>query len=67
LRGDAKSRNEALQIQRRNGVINANEWRELDDLNPRTDEGGSAYIVEANMAIDDGKLENAQKTPPKAP
>jgi len=67
LRGDAKSRNEALQIQRRNGVINANEWRELDDLNPRTDAGGSSYIVEANMAIDDGKLENAQKTPPKTP
>jgi HK97 family phage portal protein len=67
LRGDAKSRNEALQIQRRNGVINANEWRELDDLNPRTDEGGRAYIVEANMAIDDGKLENGQKTAPKAP
>ena len=66
LRGDAKSRNEALQIQRRNGVISANEWRELDDMNPRTDEGGKAYITEANMKIDDGKPpegpENAPKT-----
>jgi len=49
LRGDAKSRNEALQIQRRNGVISANEWRQLVDLNPRTDAGGDEYIVERNM------------------
>lgn len=54
LRGDAKSRAEALQIQRRNGVINANEWRELEDMNPRTDDGGDGYIVEANMRPDDG-------------
>ena len=51
LRGDAKSRAEALQIQRRNGVINANEWRALEDRNPREDEGGDEYIVESNMTI----------------
>jgi HK97 family phage portal protein len=49
LRSDAKSRAEALQIQRRNGVINANEWRAIEDMNPRTDEGGDDYIVESNM------------------
>ena len=54
LRGDAKSRNEALQIQRRNGVINANEWRALQDMNPRPDEGGDEYIVEQNMRPNDG-------------
>lgn len=54
LRGDAKSRAEALQIKRRNGVINANEWRELEDMNPREDEGGDEYIVEQNMRPNDG-------------
>ena len=55
LRGDFKSRQEGLQIQRRNGVIHANEWRDLEDLNPRDDAGGDQYIVEANMAVQDGR------------
>lgn len=49
LRGDFKSRQEGLQIQRRNGVINANEWRAIEEKNPRTDDDGDAYIVEMNM------------------
>lgn len=63
MRGDYKSRQEGLQIQRRNGVINANEWRDLEDMNPRADEGGGQYIVEANMALQDGR----DLPPPKAP
>lgn len=55
LRGDAKSRAEARQIQRRNGVISANEWRESEDLNPRDDAGGDEYIIEQNMRYDDGE------------
>lgn len=55
LRGDAKSRAEALQIQRRNGVINADEWRELEDYNPRGDAGGEVYIIEGNMQPNDGE------------
>jgi HK97 family phage portal protein len=47
LRGDAKSRAEALQILRFNGVINANEWRALDNRNPY--EGGDRYLVQAAM------------------
>lgn len=43
LRGDFKSRQEGLAIQRQNGVINANEWREREDMNPREDEGGDSY------------------------
>lgn len=43
LRGDFKSRQEGLAIQRQNGVINANEWREREDMNPRTDDGGEGY------------------------
>lgn len=55
LRGDAKSRAESLNIQRRAGIINANEWRELEDRNPRTDPGGEEYIVEQNMREQDGR------------
>ncbi|WP_242148911.1 phage portal protein [Sphingomonas sp. BAUL-RG-20F-R05-02] len=55
MRGDFKSRQEGRQIQRRNGVINANDWRAGENLNPRSDPGGDQYIVEANMAIQDGR------------
>lgn len=53
LRGDAKSRAEALKIQREWGIINANEWRELEDLNPREDEGGETYLEPMNMRGDE--------------
>src|SRR5262249_2020928 len=43
LRGDFKSRQEGLAIQRQNGVINANEWREEDGRNPRTDPAGDEH------------------------
>lgn len=46
LRGDFKTRQEGLQIQRNAGVINADEWREREGMNPRTDEGGEAYYVQ---------------------
>jgi HK97 family phage portal protein len=54
LRGDFKTRQEGLQLQRRNGIISADEWRALEDLNPRDDEGGDKYIIEKNMRYDDG-------------
>jgi HK97 family phage portal protein len=68
MRGDYKGRQEGLQIQRRNGVINADEWRLLEDMNPREDEGGGQYLVEANMAIQDGRdlpPPSAQPSKPK--
>lgn len=43
LRGDALTRAQAQEIWRRNGVINANEWRENEDLNPRDDPEGEEY------------------------
>jgi HK97 family phage portal protein len=54
LRGDSKTQAEALEIMRRNGVIHANKWLELMDMNPREDPGGEEYIVEANMRVQDG-------------
>ena len=41
LRADFKSRQEGLKMQREMGVINANEWREKEGMNPR--EGGDEY------------------------
>jgi HK97 family phage portal protein len=65
LRGDAQSRAEALQIQRRNGVINANEWRDIEDMDRRTDPGGDEYIIESNMQRNDGSTVEAAVTDPK--
>lgn len=49
LRGDAKSRAEVLHIKRQDGIINANEWRELDNQNPQPDELGDTYFINSTM------------------
>jgi HK97 family phage portal protein len=49
LRGDSFTRAQALQIQRQNGVINADDWREIENMNPLPDGQGQTYIVPANM------------------
>ena len=49
LRGAFKERQEGLQIQRRNGVISAAEWREVEDYGPMDADGADKYIVEGNM------------------
>lgn len=33
-RGDIKSRNEAYQLQRQNGILSRDEWREMENKNP---------------------------------
>jgi HK97 family phage portal protein len=44
LRGDFKSRQEGLKIQREMGVINPNDWREAENMNPISEEdGGEDY------------------------
>ena len=55
LRGDIKSRNQALEIERRNGIISANEWRKTTDRNPRTDPGGDEYWQPLNIGDSNGK------------
>lgn len=45
LRGDSKSRNESYEIQRRNGIISANEWRRLENLTPIADPSADRYMV----------------------
>lgn len=49
LRGDFKARQDGLQVMRRNGVINAEEWREIEDIGPMDAEGSDKYIIEGNM------------------
>ncbi|MDF1720527.1 MAG: phage portal protein [Minwuia sp.] len=65
LRGDPKARAESLNIQRRAGVISANEWRRLENLDPRTDDGGNRYIIESNMQSDSGVLMSDQTGEPQ--
>ena len=48
LRGDSKSRAEALDIQMRNGVINADEWRAIENMNPQPNGIGQKYYVPLN-------------------
>lgn len=53
LRGDSKTRAEALQIARQNGVINANEWRLIDNRNPIDGIEGDMFWRPANMVPGD--------------
>lgn len=47
LRGDFKSRQEGLKIQREAGVINPNDWREHEGMNPiSAADGGDTYWKE---------------------
>jgi HK97 family phage portal protein len=61
LRGNAKARAEALEIKRRNGVVSADEWRELDDENPIGGITGGAYLVNGAMT----STELAATIPPR--
>jgi HK97 family phage portal protein len=50
LKGDAASRAAALATQRQNGIINANEWRALEEMDPiAAEDGGDLYMVNGNM------------------
>lgn len=54
LRGNAVARTTALQIQRQNGIINADEWREIENKNPIPDGYGKKYLVNSAMKeVDD--------------
>lgn len=49
LRSDSKSRAETMAIWRRNGIINANDWLEMENRNPLPGDQGKIYVVESNM------------------
>lgn len=50
-RGDEKSRSESLWQQFQAGVISSNEWRALEERNPRADEDGDAYMTPVNLRM----------------
>lgn len=50
LRGDIASRYNAYAIAIQWGILNPNEARRLENLNPRTDPGGDAYLQPLNMS-----------------
>jgi phage portal protein BeeE len=49
LRGDAKTRAEVNHIRRQDGVITANEWRAMDDMNPRDEAEADKLVINGNM------------------
>jgi HK97 family phage portal protein len=51
LRGDAQTRAMALATMRQNGVINADEWRVFEEMNPIQDGSGQIYLVNGNMVL----------------
>ncbi|QNB48200.1 phage portal protein [Thermanaerosceptrum fracticalcis] len=61
LRGDTKSRAMMLQLMRQNGVLNADEWRELENMNPQ--EGGLGKIYFINGAMVPVETAAQQKKP----
>ncbi len=67
LRADTVSRNNALAVQRQWGIINADEWRELDNRNPIPDGSGALYLVPTNYAIADKISEPMDATAPQEP
>ena len=62
LRGNMKERTQAFHTQRNDGIINQNEWREKENMNPV--KGGEVYLVNGNMVpIDEaGKPVQREKT-----
>lgn len=61
MRGDAKSRSYMLHLMRQDGVINADQWLELENMNPQEGEGGKAYLINGNFI----SVETAAKQPPR--
>jgi HK97 family phage portal protein len=68
LRGDIQSRYTALGIARDKGIINANEWRDLEEMNPQDGDQGRQYLVQQAQIPADriGELVDAQIEKTKA-
>ncbi len=49
LRGDSKTRAEALAIRFMNGNLNDDEWRAIENMNPLPDGLGQTFYVPANL------------------
>ncbi len=74
LRGDYQSRMQGYSIGRQNGWYSTNDIREMEDLNPLSDEeGGNLYLINGNMCkladagIFAGGQEAQEPTPEEPP
>jgi HK97 family phage portal protein len=69
LRGDSVSRNSALAVQRQWGIINGDEWRARENMNPIPDGQGEKYILPSNYTIADklGEKTEVPNFPPITP
>jgi HK97 family phage portal protein len=65
-RGDVKSLNDALAVQRQNGIISANEWRELVDMNEQAGDQGNQYWRPMNYVPADTPVADPTKPVPVA-
>lgn len=66
LRADFSSRQAGLAVQRQNGIINANEWREIEGKNPISKEdGGDEYYRQgpSGQSASPAKPGNTAKPP----
>jgi phage portal protein BeeE len=66
LRGDFKTRQDGLAVQRDRGIISANEWRERENMNPVEEEWADKPIMPANF-IFAGEPLPEEGVPPKEP
>lgn len=68
LRGDVVSRYNAYAVARNNGWMNADEIRELENMNPMPDGQGKIYLVPLNMipASEAGRVQEDQSQPATA-
>jgi hypothetical protein len=80
LRGTIKDRFDALGQAHDRGIINADDWREMEDMNPQPDGQGKVYLVQGEMipkdqliALTDARIESekakakAKTAPVEAP
>ena len=70
LRGDYASRMQGYSIGRQNGWYSTNDIREMEDLNPLSDEeGGNLYLINGNMCklADAGIFAGGQTEPEPSP
>lgn len=61
LRGDTAARAQMLHLMRQDGVINADQWRELENMNPQENGQGKHYLINGNMI----SVDTAAKQPPR--
>lgn len=66
LRGDFKSQNEGLEIARRNGVINAEEWRQFMDMGS-IGADGKKYVMQSQYTTLERIGEEADPPEPDEP